>query len=495
MEEPRKRLVPDRPQRRIAPALALGAALALGGCSYVPDWANPVSWYDGLFDGAGGDALLPGDQPPAAETPAPVIADVPGEAPAALGAEDRAAVAEGLVADRAGAVYADDALRQGGGGEAPLPQVADAEAPPLSPVVAAEAEAAGAPPPLSPVVVAEAEAAQIPPAAAPDAAAPAPAPAPPALAQVQPAPAAAPAPAQQVAEAPALGEIPMPDLAVPVPDPQFRGGPQVNFGAAAPVPIPPQVPFAGQAPGAAAAAPAPPLPPPALLGAAPVPLPRAVPQALPPPAFAAAPAAAVAPPPAAAAPLPQISAVEVAAVLPPAQAAGQDVLAQVFAQMLAQSGRTVTVLTPLSGANPQMPFMAAADVALAPAPPLGNALGAPSSASDVVVGFAHDSAALTRQARASIREIADRYKAGGGRIHVIGHASSRTRNMPLGQHMLVNFNISVDRAQAVADELMRLGVAPSALTIDAVGDSQPRFGEAMPSGEEGNRRVEIYLEA
>ena len=61
--------------------------------------------------------------------------------------------------------------------------------------------------------------------------------------------------------------------------------------------------------------------------------------------------------------------------------------------------------------------------------------------------------------------------------------------------MMANFNISVDRAQAVADELMRLGVAPSALTIDAVGDSQPRFGEAMPAGQAGNRRVEIYLEA
>ena len=53
----------------------------------------------------------------------------------------------------------------------------------------------------------------------------------------------------------------------------------------------------------------------------------------------------------------------------------------------------------------------------------------------------------------------------------------------------------MDRAQAVASEFLRLGVPPAALIVDAVGDTQPRFLEAMPAGEAGNRRVEIILEA
>jgi len=65
--------------------------------------------------------------------------------------------------------------------------------------------------------------------------------------------------------------------------------------------------------------------------------------------------------------------------------------------------------------------------------------------------------------------------------------------MPLARHILVNFNISFDRAQAVAGELMRLGVPASALVVEAVGDTQPLLAEVMPAGEAANRRVEIFL--
>jgi outer membrane protein OmpA-like peptidoglycan-associated protein len=81
----------------------------------------------------------------------------------------------------------------------------------------------------------------------------------------------------------------------------------------------------------------------------------------------------------------------------------------------------------------------------------------------------------------------------GGRIQVVGHASSRTRNLAPVKHKMANFKISVDRADSVADALMRLGLSNKDILIAAVSDIDPAYYEFMPSGEAGNRRAEVYL--
>jgi flagellar motor protein MotB len=94
-----------------------------------------------------------------------------------------------------------------------------------------------------------------------------------------------------------------------------------------------------------------------------------------------------------------------------------------------------------------------------------------------------------------VSDIAKRFRAsGGGLIRIVGHASSRTKNLPVDKHKLVNFWISMDRAQAVAHALMRAGVAPSAIVVEARSDGEPVFFESMPAGEARNRRAEVYLE-
>ena len=44
-------------------------------------------------------------------------------------------------------------------------------------------------------------------------------------------------------------------------------------------------------------------------------------------------------------------------------------------------------------------------------------------------------------------------------IYVVGHASQRTVNMDYAKHKLVNFGVSLDRANRVANELRRRGVS------------------------------------
>ncbi len=81
----------------------------------------------------------------------------------------------------------------------------------------------------------------------------------------------------------------------------------------------------------------------------------------------------------------------------------------------------------------------------------------------------------------------------GGSLYVVGHASSRTSDMDYIKHAMTNFQISTARANQVTSALKSMGVDASQLRTHALSDTVPLYFEVMPSGEAGNRRVEIYL--
>ena len=109
--------------------------------------------------------------------------------------------------------------------------------------------------------------------------------------------------------------------------------------------------------------------------------------------------------------------------------------------------------------------------------------------------FLHGSSRLSNADNQMIRRIAKKALATNSVVHVKGHASMRTRDMDPVEHALVNFNISIKRANAVAQALINSGVPAEKLIIDAVGASEPISSEAMPNGERANRRAEISLSA
>ena len=113
-----------------------------------------------------------------------------------------------------------------------------------------------------------------------------------------------------------------------------------------------------------------------------------------------------------------------------------------------------------------------------------------------VVMFPNDTTILNTEGLAKVREAFDAYEAQGGRgyIRVVGHSSSRTANMPLKRHLMLNFEKSQARANSVARALIKLGVPAGKVLVEAVGDSQPVYYESMPAGEEGNRRAEIFIQ-
>lgn len=127
--------------------------------------------------------------------------------------------------------------------------------------------------------------------------------------------------------------------------------------------------------------------------------------------------------------------------------------------------------------------------------PIPGALGATARSQAVgTVLFANGSAKISEKYARMLQDIAKMQKEGGATVRVVGHASSRTRNTsPMG-HQVANFRISLARAQAVADRLVRYGAARQRITVTGVADNEPIYQEIMPLGEAGNRRAEIYLD-
>lgn len=390
---------------------AFAAALAVGGCSSVPDAVNPVEWYKSTTDLFSSDdkekpadegtekeqnALVAdrGKEPPGADKPAPNLASVP-ERPRVTSAEERRRVAAGLVSDPDRPRYSSEAVQLQG---APTQVLRPAPTPAASPSMAA-------------------------------------APAPVARVPVIPAP---PPPAARSATAPA----PMPSTvaAAPPPPPPMPRGVEETYRAR----------LADR-------------------------LPTPEPSAAAPPPRTETPAAS---------PLP---------ARPPANA-----------EMPGFGSPYETVV--ISGGGVQMGDGAAAPVTAALAPmenvtaePLlpSPATAAPAAGGTIKVAtilFDTGSARLDAADKRILRQVRDLQRQRGGTMRVVGHASSRTRNMDPIKHKMANYKISVDRAQSVAQELIRLGVDRKAVAIDAVADSVPVYYEIMPSGEAGNRRAEIYLD-
>jgi outer membrane protein OmpA-like peptidoglycan-associated protein len=148
--------------------------------------------------------------------------------------------------------------------------------------------------------------------------------------------------------------------------------------------------------------------------------------------------------------------------------------------------------------GPSMSGDVIANLDAVPGTPAGMAAsmngGVPPTA---IIYFTGDGTALPASARAQVRDAVAAFQAGGGAgsIKVVGHASSRTANMPVERHLEVIFQKSQARANAVAQALIRAGVPASKVQIEAVGDSQPVYYESMPKGEDGNRRAEIFVQS
>ncbi|HEX5958384.1 MAG TPA: OmpA family protein, partial [Hyphomicrobiaceae bacterium] len=105
-----------------------------------------------------------------------------------------------------------------------------------------------------------------------------------------------------------------------------------------------------------------------------------------------------------------------------------------------------------------------------------------------VVLFPLGSATLDAQGLTTVRQAASEFqRTGSAQISVRGHAD-RSGDADFNQAL------SERREQAVADELVRLGVPADAIMGQAFGESQPAVPTADGVREAQNRRVDIIIE-
>jgi outer membrane protein OmpA-like peptidoglycan-associated protein len=126
-------------------------------------------------------------------------------------------------------------------------------------------------------------------------------------------------------------------------------------------------------------------------------------------------------------------------------------------------------------------------VAVPPLPPAGQPVG--------VIYFRNGSARLSSDDRSVVKQVADLQRYYGGVIRIVGHASMRTGNMDPYAQQQVNYEVSADRAHAIARAFTKAGVPGGLVQVAAAGAANPVAVESMPAGEASNRRVEIFLSA
>ncbi len=184
----------------------------------------------------------------------------------------------------------------------------------------------------------------------------------------------------------------------------------------------------------------------------------------------------------------------------------------VFQKQLAASAATTTTL-PASTQFQSYPVTPLNNSAVSVAPIIqdtynqpvalgyGNTAGTPqmqtgvaiAGDADAIIYFEVGSSRVGAGDMGKIRKIAAAQASTGGVVKVVGHASSRTRELPLDRHMMVNLRMSQERATNVVKALIGQGVASQNIVVESQSDSNPVTREAMPSDEAKNRRVEIFL--
>jgi outer membrane protein OmpA-like peptidoglycan-associated protein len=142
--------------------------------------------------------------------------------------------------------------------------------------------------------------------------------------------------------------------------------------------------------------------------------------------------------------------------------------------------------TPPPAATPAPP-----DVVAATPAPLPSRLNGPQP--DAVVLFNDNSSQVSAEQRRGLAAVARDAKARNSTVRVVGRSS-----LPRSQTqaaLLATFNMSWNRAHAVADALTRLGVPAARIQVEAETspDTAPEVA-SVPKGDAGLRRADIYLE-
>lgn len=123
--------------------------------------------------------------------------------------------------------------------------------------------------------------------------------------------------------------------------------------------------------------------------------------------------------------------------------------------------------------------------------PVSDELSAAPVGTGAQIFFDHDSDTVNGEGKATIAALAQKFSGGQG-VSVEGHASVKANFADEVQRKIVNLRVSMNRALAVAKELISGGVPADSIRTVAWGDSKPPIAVPGKDAEEAARRVEVY---
>ena len=143
---------------------------------------------------------------------------------------------------------------------------------------------------------------------------------------------------------------------------------------------------------------------------------------------------------------------------------------------------------------PSAPAAAEVGAAEARQPAAAPAFGTLGTAQRLaIVLFREGSSAIDPAQMAKLKPVVQLLDERGGTLQIVGYASRQAAAGDAAEDKIANFNLSLDRANAVASALMRLGAEPSDLIVSAEGDNAPVAAVAGLSRASANQRADIYI--
>jgi outer membrane protein OmpA-like peptidoglycan-associated protein len=150
-----------------------------------------------------------------------------------------------------------------------------------------------------------------------------------------------------------------------------------------------------------------------------------------------------------------------------------------------RSGDPDKAFVPPPGWMPQP----ATQVAAATSPP---PTGAPVQVA--VIQFGPMSVELNGKDQAVLTRVAQVQRSNGGKVRIVAHSAQDAAGSSPEVLARDNFEVSRQRAIAVANQLMRLGVPANRIAAEAASDEEPAYETNTARGIAANRRAEIFVE-
>jgi outer membrane protein OmpA-like peptidoglycan-associated protein len=130
----------------------------------------------------------------------------------------------------------------------------------------------------------------------------------------------------------------------------------------------------------------------------------------------------------------------------------------------------------------------ATQVAAAAPPPTGAPVQI------AVIQFGAMSVELNGKDQAVLARVAQVQRSNGGKVRIVAHSAQDAAGSSPDVLARDNFEVSRQRAIAVANQLMRLGVPANRIAAEAASDEEPAYETNTARGIAANRRAEIFVE-